>query len=193
MSRPPFSELKLYNWSRPDTVGHAVVNLVPSCNLGFTFFVRFSPNYPVGFLDFFQFPPASAAHCKAQLSIFAQVDSVGNAWVAGDTRSNANAGKSDKSDIFLMKFDAQGVHLWTRQRGSGEGLWDWADEARALQADGVRRCFSCDIFHGEKLQNPLGGRCSESCGVASPLKWINLLCAFIRFDISYLVKCLMEV
>ena len=37
MSRPPFSELKLYNWSRPDTVGHAVVNLVPSCNLGFTF------------------------------------------------------------------------------------------------------------------------------------------------------------
>ena len=157
------------------------------------FLSRFSPNYPVGFLDFFQFPPASAAHCKAQLSIFAQVDSVGNAWVAGDTRSNANAGKSDKSDIFLMKFDAQGVHLWTRQRGGGEGLWDWADEARALQADGVRRCFSCDIFHGAKLQNPLGGRCSESCGVASPLKWINLLCAFTRFDISCLVKCLMEV
>ena len=85
MSRPPFSELKLYNWSRPDTVGHAVVNLVPSCNLGFTFFVRLSPNYPVGFSDFFQFPPASVDHCKAQLSIFAQVDDVGNAWVAGDT------------------------------------------------------------------------------------------------------------
>ena len=50
--------------------------------------------------------------------------------------------------------------------------------------------ISCDIFHGAKLQNSLGGRCSESRGVASPLKWINLLCAFIRFDISYLVKCL---
>ena len=141
MSRPPFSELKLYNWSRPDTVGHAVVNLVPSCNLGFTFVVRLSPN-PVGFLDFFQFPPASAAHCKAQLSIFAQVDDVGNAWVAGATRSsldgNANAGRSD---IFLMKFDAQGVHLWTRLRG-GRG-WDYA---YALQANGVRRCFSCDIL-----------------------------------------------
>ena len=72
-------------------------------------------------------------HCKAQLFIFAQVDDVGNAWVAGSTYSsldgNANAGKYD---IFLMKFDAQGVHLWTRQRG-GRGL----DEAGALQADGV--------------------------------------------------------
>ena len=142
MSRLPFSELKLYNWSRPDTVGHAVVNLVPSCNLGFTFFVRLSPNYPVGFLDFFQFPPASAAHCKAQLSIFAQVDDVGNAWVAGYTYSSldghTNAGGSD---VFLMKFDAQGVHLWTRQRGGGG-----KDDAWALQAEGVRRCFSCDIL-----------------------------------------------
>ena len=142
MSRPPFSELKLYNWSRPGTVGHAVVNLVPSCNLGFTFFVRLSPNYPVGFLDFFEFPCASVEHCKAQLSIFAQVDDVGNAWVAGYTESSldghANAGSVD---IFLMKFDAQGVHLWTRQRG-GES----SDYANALQADGVRRCFSCDIL-----------------------------------------------
>ena len=142
MSRPPFSELKLYNWSRPDTVGHAVVNLVPSCNLGFTFFVPFSPNYPVGFLDFFQFPPASAAHCKTQLSIFAQVDVNGHAWVAGYTSNSldghTNAGKND---IFLMKFDAQGVHLWTRQRGGED-----SDYANALQADGVRRCFSCDIL-----------------------------------------------
>ena len=150
MSRPPFSELKLYNWSRPDTVGHAVVNLVPSCNLGFTFFVRFSPNYPVGFLDFFRFPPASAAHCKAQLSIFAQVDDVGNAWVAGYTSNSldghANAGMID---IFLMKFDAQGVHLWTRQRG-GEGR----DYAQALKADGVRlrfRIFSMEEKHGKTL------------------------------------------
>ena len=150
MSRPPFSELKLYNWSRPDTVGHAVVNLVPSCNLGFTFLVRLSPNYPVGFLDFFQFPPASAAHCKAQLSIFAQVDDVGNAWVAGHTESSldghANAGDPD---IFLMKFDAQGVHLWTRQRG-GKG----SDGANALQADGVRlrfRIFSMEEKHGKTL------------------------------------------
>ena len=89
-------------------------------------------------------------HCKAQLSIFAQVDGVGNAWVAGYTRSSldghTNAGWSD---IFLMKFDAQGVHLWTRQRG-GRG----DDGAWALQADGVRlrfRIFSMEEKHGKTL------------------------------------------
>jgi len=89
-------------------------------------------------------------HCKAQLSIFAQMDDVGNAWVAGETESfldgNANAGGSD---IFLMKFDAQGVHLWTRQRGGGGD-----DSARALQADGVRlqfRIFSMEKKHGKTL------------------------------------------
>ena len=89
-------------------------------------------------------------HCKAQLSIFAQVDDVGNAWVAGYTYSsldgNANAGYKD---IFLMKFDAQGVHLWTRQRG-GSGY----DDARALQADGVRlrfRIFSMEVKDGKTL------------------------------------------
>ena len=93
----------------------------------------------MGFLPqfFFQFPRASAAYCKAQLSIFAQVDDVGNAWVAGSAfgslDGNTNAGRRD---IFLMKFDAQGVHQWTRQRG-GEGF----DYAQALQADGVRSCF----------------------------------------------------
>ena len=89
-------------------------------------------------------------HCKAQLSIFAQVDNVGNAWVAGHTDSSldghTNAGKYD---IFLMKFDAQGVHLWTRQRG-GESY----DYANALQADGVRlrfRIFSMEGKHGKTL------------------------------------------
>ena len=72
----------------------------------------------------------------------AQVDDVGNAWVAGDTLSSLDGHTNAGSvDIFLMKFDAQGVHLWTRQRG-GERY----DYANALQADGVRRCFSCDIL-----------------------------------------------
>ena len=61
----------------------------------------------------------------------AQVDDVGNAWVAGSTWSYAG-----HFDIFLMKFDAQGVHQWTRPRG-GKG-WD---EAHGLQADGVRLRF----------------------------------------------------
>jgi len=67
----------------------------------------------------------------------AQVDDVGNAWVAGSTfgslDGHTNAGSRD---MFLMKFDAQGVHQWTRQRG-GEDF----DLAQALQADGVRSCF----------------------------------------------------
>lgn len=120
------------------TVAHAVVDLV-------------SYSICTGFSDFFQVPScASVEHCKAQLSIFAQVDNVGNAWVAGSTESSldghANAGSYD---IFLMKFDAQGVHLWTRQRG-GKG----SDEARALQADGVRlrfRIFSMEEKHGKTL------------------------------------------
>ena len=66
------------------------------------------------------------------------------------------------------------------------GLW------RRTGCDVVFLAISCDIFHGAKLQNSLGGQCSESRGVASPLKSINLLCAFTRFDISYLVKCLDE-
>ena len=78
------------------------------------------------------------------------MDNVGNAWVAGYTSNSldghANAGYND---IFLMKFDAQGVHLWTRQRGGGSD-----DYARALQADGVRlrfRIFSMEEKHGKTL------------------------------------------
>ena len=61
---------------------------------------------------------------------FAQVDVNGHAWVAGYTRSSldghSNAGGND---IFLMKFDGEGVHQWTDQRG-GKG----DDYANALQA-----------------------------------------------------------
>ena len=52
-------------------------------------------------------------------------------------------------DIFLMKFDAQGVHLWTHQRGGGSD-----DYARALEADGVRlrfRICSMEEKHGKTL------------------------------------------
>ena len=87
---------------------------------------------------------------KAQLSIFAQVDNAGNAWVAGYTESSldghTNAGSDD---IFLMKFDAQGVHLWTRQRGGESSDYAWA-----LQVDGVRlrfRIFSMEEKDGKTL------------------------------------------
>ena len=82
------------------------------------------------------------------------MDDVGNAWVAGLTESSrdghANAGRRyGRRDIFLMKFDAQGVHLWTRQRGGKRN-----DYAYALQADGVRlrfRIFSMEEKHGKTL------------------------------------------
>ena len=112
----------------------------------------FSLSYGFLLQFFFQVPCASVEHCKAQLSIFAQVDDVGNAWVAGDTGSsldgNTNAGWID---IFLMKFDAQGVHLWTRQRGG-----ETSDEAQALKADGVRvrfRIFSMEVRDGKTLDS----------------------------------------
>ena len=80
----------------------------------------------------------------------AQVDNVGHAWVAGETSSSLNGNtNAGWSDMFLMKFDAQGVHQWTRQRG-GKG----SERAYALQADGVRlrfRIFSMEEKHGKTL------------------------------------------
>ena len=56
---------------------------------------------------------------------------MGNALVAGDTYGSLDgATNAGLFDIFLMKFDAHGVHLWTRQRG-GPG----DDIAYALEAD----------------------------------------------------------
>ena len=136
-------------------------------------------------------------HCKAQLSIFAQVDDVGNAWVAGHTYSSldghANAGWDD---IFLMKFDAQGVHLWTRQRG-GES-WDYAF---ALQADGVRlrfRIFSMEEKHGKTL-DPLARSMFRVTWSVITFKRTNLLGALTRSDIMiyiyirYLIKTLCHI
>ena len=78
------------------------------------------------------------------------MDDVGNAWVAGYTSNSldghTNAGSDD---IFLMKFDAQGVHLWTRQRGG-----ERSDVARALKVDGVRlrfRICSMEVKDGKTL------------------------------------------
>ena len=56
---------------------------------------------------------------------------MGNALVAGFTGSSLDGNATSVSyDIFLMKFDAHGVHLWTRQRGG-----EIDDVAKALQAD----------------------------------------------------------
>ena len=79
------------------------------------------------------------------LIAFAQVDAAGNAWVAGYTRSALdNNPPFGDWDIFLMKFDALGGHLWTRQRG-GPG-WD---DVRALQVGWARR-FSFELLFVEQ-------------------------------------------
>ena len=175
----------------PDTVGHGGFQCF-SLFLHLQWFgviidLHFIFSLSCGLLPhfFFEFPRASAAHCKAQLSIFAQVDNVGNAWVAGHTWSSldghANAGYWD---IFLMKFDAQGVHLWTRQRG-GRGL----DDARALQADGVRLCFrifSMEKKHGKTL-DPLARSMFWVRWNGITFKRINLLGALTRSISRYLI------
>ena len=71
------------------------------------------------------------------------MDAVGNAWVVGETGTRSSLDGHTNADVVLMKFDAQGVHLWTRQRG-GE---DW-DQAQAVQADGVQLPFQ--IFSMEE-------------------------------------------
>ena len=120
-----------------------------------------------------------------------QVDKKGNAWVAGYTTSSqldgrTNPGNAGDCGIFLMKFDARGVHQWTRLHG-GRGR----DEAHALQAGrwGAMLFFlvmSCDIFDESMLQNFLRGSCWDSRGVASPFNWINPLGALTR-SISHIL------
>ena len=60
-----------------------------------------------------------------------QVDSSGNSYIAGYTSSSSIDGSSNagRQDVFLTKFDAAGVHQWTRLRG-GSGY----DFGEALQA-----------------------------------------------------------
>ena len=79
----------------------------------------------------------------------AQVDANGSAWVAGLTTSSLDGQSNNKvgHDIFLMKFDAQGLHQWTRQRGD-----QWEDKAYSLQVAGVWRSLFWNLFHGAKLQ-----------------------------------------
>ena len=101
-----------------------------------------SPHYPVVFFGFLSISTRISGALQSPADQLVQVDKVGNAWVAGYTESSLDGHTNGGGyDIFLKKFDAQGVHRWTRQRG-GEG----GDYARGLQADGVRRCFSCDIL-----------------------------------------------
>ena len=83
-----------------------------------------------------------APHSPADQS--AQVDVHGHAWVAGYTDSSLDGHSNGGGyDIILMKFDGEGVHQWTHQRG-GEG----DDKAHALQADGVRCPSRSNLFHG---------------------------------------------
>ena len=76
-----------------------------------------------------------------------EVDAVGNAWVAGY--------------VFLMKFDAQGVHQWTRQHGGQDD-----GKAYSLQVDGVWRSLFSNLFYGGTALDFLRGPCYESGGMA---------------------------
>ena len=144
------------NGFHPDTVGHGGF---PMFFIVFAFAMIW--RYHWSSLHFFPVWRASPALflsismriCGALQSPadqLAQVDDVGNAWVAGSTDGsldgNTNAGVAD---IFLMKFDAQGVHLWTRQHGGRS-----SDLAQALQADWGATSFS-NLSTEEKRAKPL--------------------------------------
>ena len=65
------------------------------------------------------------------------VDSTGNVTVTGAFRGTANFGGTDLTaaggyDIFVARFDADGVHMWSKRYG---GAGD--DVARGLAADSV--------------------------------------------------------
>ena len=125
---------------------------------------------------------------------YAQVDAVGNAWVAGYTDGSLD-GNSNMGgyDVFLMKLDSQGVHLWTRQRG-GESH----DCAYALQADWVRlrfRIFFMEEKHGTTLE-PLARSMFRVTWSVITIQINQLVGCLYNVDILYILylgKYLVEV
>ena len=66
-----------------------------------------------------------------------QVDATGKAWVVGYTYSALEGRhRPSRADIFVMTFDGDENHLWTRQRGGSD--YDWAE---ALYVTGRARWF----------------------------------------------------
>jgi hypothetical protein len=61
------------------------------------------------------------------------VDTVGNAYSTGDTTGSLGAANAGLFDLFLKKYDASGVSLWTRQLGTST---DDFGEAVAVDAAG---------------------------------------------------------
>ena len=99
-------------------------------------------------------------------------------WMGTPTRARMTSS--------LMKFDAQGVHLWTRQRGGESSDYAWA-----LQVDGVRlrfRIFSMEEKDGKTL-DPLARSMFWVTWSVITFKRTNLLGALTRsiyVDISYI-------
>ena len=54
------------------------------------------------------------------------VDTLGGVYVTGSTQSGLGGNQSSGfADIFLMKYDSNGVRTWTRQAGSGSSYSDF--------------------------------------------------------------------
>jgi hypothetical protein len=47
-------------------------------------------------------------------------DGLGNVYVSGSTEGNLGGTPNANSDAFLVKYDASGNHLWTRQFGTSQ-------------------------------------------------------------------------
>ena len=125
---------------------------------------------------------------------YAQVDANGSAWVAGETLSSLD-GNSNRgvSDVFLMKLDSEGVHLWTRQRGG-----ERSEDAKALQADWVRlrfRIFFMEEKHGTTL-DPLARSMFRATRSVITIQINQLVGCLYNVDILYILylgKYLVEV
>ena len=101
------------------------------------------------------------------------MDDEGNALVAGYTKSlrldgHFTSAYASGYSGFLMKFNAQGVHQWTRVLGGGSD-----ERPIALQVDRVRHP-ALFFVSGAKFPNCSRGPCSEP-GIMWSVKSTNLV------------------
>ncbi len=73
------------------------------------------------------------------------IDPAGIVYVTGFTEGNLDSGTTvGLSDIFLVKYDAQGVQLWTRQLGTPS-----SDVARAVATDAAGHIYLTGSTYGQ--------------------------------------------
>ncbi|MFW6132913.1 MAG: SBBP repeat-containing protein [Planctomycetota bacterium] len=81
---------------------------------------------------------------ETERGVSVAVDAEGSAFVVGRTRGVLGDSSEGEADAFLVKYDASGNHLWTRQFGTDE-----FDESLAASVDGEGNVYTGGYTYGD--------------------------------------------